>query len=118
MAGTMKNAHVLVVDDDEDIRNLLDVILQEEGFSVQTAEDGCDALLKIETDPPQFLLLDLMMPRMTGEEVLRSIKSDPALEDIRVLIISAREGSRNMCLEMGAEDFFLKPIDLNRLIRT
>ena len=86
----MESARILVVDDDDDIRELLQLVLQEKGYIVETAVDGLDAVSQISQNKPDLIVLDLMMPRMTGEELCRAVKSDPGLRDIIIFILSAK----------------------------
>lgn len=104
---------VLVVDDIEDNRALLKRRLEKQGHVVTMAADGKQALAMIESEPPDLVLLDIMMPEMDGFAVLERLKGNPATRDIPVIVISALDDveSAVRCIEQGAEDFLSKPFD-------
>src|SRR4051812_49299899 len=79
---------VLVVEDDEDTRGALSEVLADEGYSVSEASDGATALRRLRSQRPDLMLLDLGLPEMPGEELLRTKASDPALAAIPVLVLS------------------------------
>lgn len=104
---------VLVVDDDEIIRRLLERLLRASGHTVLTAEDGAQALVLLHRHQVDLAMLDLMMPGMSGAEVLRQIKASPLLHDLPVIVISADSDIDNIvaCLKLGAEDYLVKPFN-------
>jgi adenylate cyclase len=107
---------VLVVDDDQDNRDLLSRRLAREGYAVQAAVDGQAALdaLRAGASPPiDLVLLDVMMPGVDGYEVLRQLKADAALRGLPVVMISALDELSSVvrCIELGAEDYLPKPFD-------
>ena len=104
---------ILLVEDDPDIRESLHGFLTQEGYDVVTAENGQEAIEKIEGLKPGLVLLDLMMPVMNGWEFLEEKKQQRSLAKIPVLVISAVPGSP--CIP-GAMGFLKKPVDLNRLM--
>jgi class 3 adenylate cyclase len=103
----------LVVDDDPLNRKLLTVSLEHQGHRTSSAEDGSTALALLAEDPPDVVLLDLVMPGMDGMEVLERIKADDALRHLPVIVISGVDDAESVvrCIEMGAEDFLPKPFD-------
>ncbi|MBD1821128.1 response regulator [Cyanobacteria bacterium FACHB-DQ100] len=108
--------HILVVDDLFDNVLLLQMLLEDEGYEVETAESGTLALEKIAANPPDLLLLDVMMPDMNGYEVTRRIRENPALPDFPILLISAHEQDNAVQgLDLGANDFIRKPFDFDEL---
>src|SRR5689334_13488814 len=94
-ALTMANPSILVVDDDEDLRTMLCVVLSAEGYRAVAAADGAEALQRIRNDgPPALMFVDLMMPRMSGEELVQAITADPTLASIPVAILSGQLTAR------------------------
>ncbi|MGH8011515.1 MAG: response regulator [Candidatus Binataceae bacterium] len=102
---------ILIVEDEGDIRELLRYNLAREGFAIEEAGDGAEALERIERRAPDLLLLDLMLPRMSGLELCRRIRSTPATATLPILMLTARgaEVDRVLGLEMGADDYVAKP---------
>jgi two-component system, sensor histidine kinase and response regulator len=110
-------ARVLIVDDDRHNRELLESKLASEGFVLQTAASGEEALVSVAHDPPDLILLDIMMPGMDGYQVVRTIKSNPSTKNVMVILITAFDdraaGIRG--LSAGAEDFVTEPVDRDEL---
>ena len=106
---------VLVVDDDPAIRDFLSMALEGEGYAIETARNGREALDKIRRDPPDMILLDLVMPTMDGWCFLAMQRTASAGCRIPVLAMSAM-GGRYMARELGATDFLAKPFDLDALL--
>jgi class 3 adenylate cyclase len=104
---------ILVVDDDRVNRLLLARTLTSAGHDVRTAENGREALEQLRTDPPDVVLLDIVMPELDGIAALEEIKGDPTLHDIPVIMISALDDYASVvhCIELGAEDYLPKPFD-------
>ena len=102
--GVMKGngRRILVVEDDRDIRESLQDLLEVEGYAVTTAENGRDALEQLQRmDAPSVILLDLMMPVMSGDEFLRELRKDGALASIPVLVVSAWTDEANKVLDLA-----------------
>lgn len=114
----MQKKSILIVDDDQDIRDLLSYNLQKSGYSVNEAINGFDCLEKIKTIKPNLILLDVMMPEMDGLEVCQQIKSDPKNHDILICFLTARgeDYSQIAALEAGGDDYVTKPIKPKVLI--
>ena len=108
-----QNASLLVVDDGDNNRDLLSRRLKKEGFEVDEAENGLQALEKIRNKKFDLVLLDIIMPEMNGYQVLESIKTDKDLAQIPVIMISALDEIDSVvhCIEMGAEDYLQKPFN-------
>ncbi len=104
---------ILVVDDEELNRILLATNLQQSGYQVETARDGQQALQKIRAERFDAVLLDLIMPRMDGYQVLAEMKQDAGLRRIPVIVISSTDEMESIvrCIEMGATDYLTKPFD-------
>ncbi len=109
--------HVLVVDDEADVVALVAQSLTAAGFEVSRASDGEDALEKARCIEPALIVLDLNMPKMTGTEVLRAIKSDSRIAGTAVVMLTARkdEVDRIVSLELGADDYVTKPFSPREL---
>jgi DNA-binding response OmpR family regulator len=110
---------VLVVDDDEVIRQLIAVNLTLEGFEVETAVDGRDCLDKVGEIAPDVITLDVMMPRLDGWETAVQLRRDPKTSHIKVVLISARaqEDDRARGERVGADAYLTKPFDPGEMIR-
>jgi len=106
-------ARVMAVDDDPVIRGLLEVNLEMEGHVVVTAVDGRDALDKVHADPPDLILLDVMMPNVNGWQVAEALKADASTRDIPVVFLSARamEADVRKGTELGVQSYVTKPFD-------
>jgi CheY-like chemotaxis protein len=109
--------HILVVDDLSDNRFLLQTVLETEGYSVDTAEDGTSALEKIQTVLPDLILMDVMMPDLNGYEVTQRIRQVLNLAEIPILIVTAYDDAgipRGKAL--GVNGFIRKPIEFDQLL--
>lgn len=108
-----ENGHILVADDNRMNRMKLSRNLEQQGHTVETAENGEDALEKMRDTPFDVLLLDILMPRMDGYQVLEKMKDDATLRYIPVIVISSLDeiNSAVRCIEMGAEDYLTKPFN-------
>src|SRR5262249_2657251 len=107
---------VLVVDDDPDILEIVAAVLDLYGVPVRTAHDGIEALATLRGTPDLGLvLLDLMMPRMSGGEVLAEMKLDPTLAALPVVVISGNYHTEQAVLRMGADEYLLKPLEVDVL---
>ncbi len=110
---------VLIVDDDPSIRAMLGFVLDDEGFTVLEAADGDEALQLLETDAPDAMVLDLMMPRVDGHAVLRSRRDRDLAPDTRIVILTAKSDPSDAvwCWELGADEYVNKPVDPEQLVR-
>ena len=109
---------ILVVDDEEDIRELVAMQLRREGFTARTASDGPEALSLATRLRPSLILLDLMLPGMSGTEVCRRLRAEPATAGIPVIMLTARseEIDRVVGFEVGADDYVVKPFSTRELV--
>lgn len=109
---------VLVVDDEEDIRQLVSFNLDEAGFRVESVETGNDALVSAAKLRPSVYVLDLMLPDISGTEVCRRLRADPNLSDAAILMLTARgdEYDRVLGFEVGADDYVVKPFSVRELV--
>jgi two-component system, OmpR family, alkaline phosphatase synthesis response regulator PhoP len=112
---------VLIVDDEQHVRRLITQTLEDledEGVVLSTAADGQEALRMIEETSPLLVLLDVMMPKMNGFDVCRTIKNDLERDDIYVILLTAKgqEFDRQHGLEVGADMYMTKPFDPDQLL--
>lgn len=109
---------IMVVDDEPYIARVIKFKLEQEGYIVISANDGITGLNKIREEKPDLVLLDVMMPGMTGYEVCQKIKGDAELAGIPVVILTAKgqERDREQGFSMGASDYITKPFSPNRLL--
>src|SRR3954447_10237002 len=103
--------NILIVEDESDVTDLLALNLSKAGFKTAAAADGASRLQKARDDRPDFIILDLMLPKMSGLEVCRILKSDTATSHIPILMLTAKaeEIDRIVGLEFGADDYVTKP---------
>lgn len=105
--------HVLIVDDNEMNRDMLARRLARQGYQIATAENGEQGLAMIRDGTFDLVLLDVMMPKLNGYEVLEQVKADSVLRDVPVIMISAVDDLDSVvrCIELGAEDYLFKPFN-------
>jgi DNA-binding response OmpR family regulator len=110
---------VVVADDERDIAGLLTMNLEMEGYQVETVYDGSAALDAVRSSLPDFVLLDVMMPKMNGLDVLRELKADASTADIPVIMLTAKAGDDDVWAgwSAGASYYLTKPFDLDELLR-
>ena len=111
-------AKILIAEDEPDIRDLVAFTLRFAGYEVVTAANGEEAVLLAPRENPDLILMDVRMPRMTGYDACRLIKSEERLKDIPVVFLSAKgqENEIQTGLVAGAEEYMLKPFALDQLI--
>ncbi|MDP7070018.1 MAG: response regulator [Phycisphaerales bacterium] len=114
----LAQAAILLVDDNQQNLELMQAYLEELGCRVGTAVDGVAAIEAIDADPPDLILLDVMMPRMSGFEVCQKIKAQPATRDIIVIMVTALNevGDFERAVECGTNDFIAKPVNKVELL--
>ena len=117
MAEPVKT-RIVVADDDDDIRDLVVFKLTQAGFEVVAVVDGVAALAAIEADPPRLAILDVMMPGLSGIDVLRTLRANEATKDLDVILLTAR--SRDSDVDAGfvtgASDYVIKPFSPRELL--
>jgi two-component system alkaline phosphatase synthesis response regulator PhoP len=114
----MSKGKILVVDDEIYIVHILDFSLGMEGYEVVTALDGEQALEKMKTERPDLIVLDIMMPKLDGYEVCKTIKSSPDTAHVPVILLSAkgRNVDQKMGFDVGADDYITKPFSPRKLV--
>ncbi|MGA2231605.1 MAG: response regulator [Tepidisphaeraceae bacterium] len=115
---SLPQSTILIVDDNPQNVELLQAFLESLAVKIVTAVDGVDALEKVAQHNPDLILLDIMMPRMSGFQVCKRLKSDPKTKDIQVLMVTALNelGDIEQATECGTDDFVSKPINKFELI--
>ena len=109
---------LLICEDEADLRALLEITLQREGFVVRGSSDGQEFMALFEEDPPDLVLLDVMLPDVTGVELCRRIRKHPQHNDVPVILLTARndEIDRVVGLAVGADDYVGKPFSVRELV--
>src|SRR5262245_48275712 len=116
MGDSVKGGRILVVDDEPMVRQSIGVFLQDEGYIVDLASDGVDALAKIAEHRPDAILLDIMMPNMNGRQLLRALRDDPRYVDLPVVVMTAVRGLTVQPGALGTSEVVEKPFDINELL--
>ena len=108
---------ILVIDDEPDLLELVRVNLDQAGFSVDTAQSGREGLDSLRRSPPDLMILDLMLPDVSGMEICRQVRSEPALAEMPIIMLTAKadEVDRVVGLELGADDYVTKPFSPREL---
>jgi DNA-binding response OmpR family regulator len=109
--------YIICADDDADILSLVALRLERGGFEVATAKDGEEALALARLRAPAVIVLDVMMPRVGGVEVIKALRDDPAMNDVKVILLSARaqEADVQRGLDAGADSYLVKPFKFGDL---
>ena len=115
---TATKTRIAIVEDEEDIREILQYTLSREGFDVDCAADGSSGLEMIRRNPPDLVLLDLMLPDVEGLEVCRQLKADRETRDIAIIMVTAKgeESDIVLGLGLGADDYIPKPFSARELV--
>lgn len=114
-----ETSRILIADDNEPNRELLEVYLADLACEIATAVDGQDTLEKVDSFRPDVILLDIMMPKLSGFEVCQQLKSNPATSGIMVLMVTAlgELGDIERAVEAGTDDFLSKPVNKVELVK-
>ena len=115
----MENAHILIVEDEEAIVTLLTYNLEKAGYKVSSTGDGAEAVMMVKEEKPDLIVLDWMLPSMSGIEVCKQLREDnEELRNIPIIMLSARgeEDDKITGLDAGADDYVVKPFSPNELI--
>ena len=104
------SARILIVEDHPTMREAMRLVLEGEGFDIDEASDGAQALVAVQEERPDLVLLDMGIPGVSGPEVLAAVKSDPATSEVRVIVVTATgEEGRAAAMAGGADHYFTKP---------
>lgn len=109
---------ILVVEDDPSVQDFLGLILRDDGYEVIQARDGLEGLVKLELQHPSLVILDLMMPNVTGDRVIQEVREDPRIAGVPIIVVSGRHDVHETFDEvLGPENVFAKPLDPDQLLR-
>jgi len=107
---------ILIVDDDQELRRLYRTILEREGYSVDEAANGAEALKYLMSYTPDVLVMDMLMPMLGGESVMKRIQQMPGLENMRIVILTAYPRFRESAQFLQADQFLVKPVKPNDML--
>jgi DNA-binding response OmpR family regulator len=111
-----KDKTILICDDDEGILDMLEIVLEDTGYHIVAIQNSLNIYDQIEKVHPDLILLDLWMPVLSGDQVVRNLRSNAETSGLPVIIISASSDGRKIAADSGANDFIAKPFDVNDLI--
>lgn len=117
MAEAQRKRRVLVVEDEDNIAIALDYLMTREGYDHDRIANGADAMDRIRATHPDLVLLDVMLPEVSGYEICQGVRLDPDLSDVKILMMTARGSAieRRKGLALGADGFISKPFELREL---
>lgn len=110
------NKTILICDDDEGILDLVSIILEGSGFQTVCVQNSLEIFRKISEQNPDLIFLDLWMPQLSGDQVLKAIREDSSISDIPVIVMSASRDGAVIAQQAGASDFLAKPFDIDDLV--
>ncbi len=114
----MTGKHIIIVEDERDIADLVAMRLKRERYDVDVAHDGVEGLSKIRSAPPDLVLLDLMLPKMSGMEVAAELRKDPRTADVPIIMLTAKGEESDIVVgfHVGADDYVTKPFSMSVLL--
>jgi len=114
----MGKKKIMVIDDEKTICEAIEFLLENEGYDVTTAYNGEEGLMKIYKQPPDMLIIDLLMPKMNGFKVVRRVRSDPAFKDIPILMLTVVDDKFDIQegYNSGVSDYMVKPFEVDDLV--
>lgn len=113
----MDTKRIMICDDDEGILDMLEIVLEGSGYTIISVQNSLHIYEVIEREHPDLLLLDLWMPVLSGDQVLRSLRKNPQTNQLPVIVISASRDGQQIAADAGATDFMAKPFDLDFLLK-
>jgi two-component system, OmpR family, alkaline phosphatase synthesis response regulator PhoP len=118
MVDPTEPANILIADDDPNIVLSLEFLMRQAGYRVRVVQDGEAVLRAVAEEPPDLLLLDVMMPHRSGYDVCQTIRADPALNRVRIVMLTAkgRDVERTKGLALGADDYITKPFSTREVV--
>ena len=117
MASPAQKPKVLVIEDEDNIALALDFLMTREGYAPDRIANGGEAMARIRETHPDLVLLDVMLPEISGYEICQSMRMDPSLSDVKILMMTARGSAieRRKGIALGADGFIAKPFELKEL---
>lgn len=117
MASSAQKPKVLVIEDEDNIALALDFLMTREGYVPDRIANGGEAMARIRATHPDLVLLDVMLPEISGYEICQSMRMDPSLSDVKILMMTARGSAieRRKGIALGADGFIAKPFELKEL---
>jgi DNA-binding response OmpR family regulator len=114
----VSDCQILIADDEPFVQKALTFVFRKEGFNVETASDGTEALEKIKELKPKVVFMDVMMPKKNGFDVCSEIKTDPELEDIYIILLTAKGQEDDIVkgYSLGANDYIIKPFSIRPVV--
>ena len=116
MEGKLLAMHVLLVEDEPNIAEAMNFLLSRDGWRVSRVADGSLVLDRLRQDPPDLLILDHMLPGLSGLEILTAVRADPAIRHLPVMMLTARGRDRELAEQAGANRFVSKPFSNTELL--
>lgn len=115
----MKSARILIVEDEPDIAENLAALLNARGYSASVCGDSTEASARCRKDKPDLVLLDVMMPRLSGLDLCRLLRGDPKTAKLKIVMVTGlgRMGDVEEAFRAGADDYLIKPFDADRLFK-
>jgi CheY-like chemotaxis protein len=113
----MGNKTILICDDDEGILDMLEIVLDGSGYRTIAVQNSLNIYETIAREQPDLLLLDLWMPVLSGDQVLKTLRRNPETNELPVIVISASREGKQIAVAAGADDFMAKPFDLDSLLQ-
>ncbi|WP_207535602.1 response regulator transcription factor [Desertivirga arenae] len=111
-----ENKTILICDDDEGILELVSIILEGSGFQTVCVQNSLEIFKKISEKDPDLIFLDLWMPQLSGDQVLKTIREDESFSGLPVIVMSASRDGAAIAHQAGANDFLAKPFDIDELV--
>ncbi|MBI4387827.1 MAG: response regulator [Candidatus Omnitrophica bacterium] len=108
---------ILMIDDDADVRSLIKIRLEANGFNIILASDGDEGLKAIEKEKPDLVIVDIRMPKMDGYTLVREIKSRSSTGSVPIMILTSHAGMKDLFAAEGIEDYITKPFDPDELLQ-
>ena len=112
----MRSTKILIVEDHLDSREALTALFEAFGYEVVGATNGREAIIRAQSDRPDLILMDIMMPEIDGFDAARAIRATPGCEQIPIIAVTAMDEARDLALQAGMTDYVRKPVDIHGLL--